>query len=666
MSRQVNASLSYSGKTRPVVLVERQDYHLNTIERRTHNDMRNRPPMTYRAHVRCTYHAVCLAVLMIAGFCGRTSAQDLRPNILWIVAEDASPHIGCYGETTIATPALDQLAATGIRFRNAFVTCPVCSPCRSALVTGMYQTTLGAHNHRSQSDTGKGKGAPKFHASYRLPVPTIPQLMQNAGYFTCNSSNGLPNSRRGKTDYNFIWDKSDYNGTDWADRAPGQPFFAQVQLKGGKNRKASQHGTNPNFVQLPPYYPDHPVLRKDWAEYLNSWVQTDRDVAAILKRLDAEEIVDSTAVFFLTDHGISHLRGKQFLYEEGIRVPLIARLPDGRWSGSVRADLVNQLDLAAISLSLAGIDLPEHLQGHDLFSDAYQPRRHIIAARDRCDETVDVIRCIRTKRFKYIRNFLPHLPHAQPNQYKDGKKMIQAMRKRYQTGRLTELQARMFHPARPAEELYNLTFDPHELRNLAGEPEHRGTLTDMRTKLYAWMTDSGDLGLIPEPILEELGRTSEGRYQLLQTKEQRALVPEILAVIDAQYDKDTDALVNGLRNEHPAIRWWAATGLGLSGEIASRQQLEPLLSDSFAGVRVAAAHACGRLQVREADIDLLIDEISNENYLAGMYAIRALEILNPDKTPTLSNSIIAAQQSPYEFTRRIAKRYGVVLESKGN
>lgn len=170
---------------------------------------------------------------MIVAILKMASAEDLRPNIIWIVAEDASPHLGCYGTTTIATPHLDRLAEAGVLFENAFVTCPVCSPSRSAMFTGVFQTTLGAHHHRSQGTAGKARGTRALFTSYRLPVKSIPRLFQEAGYYTCNSATGQIDGRRGKTDYNFVWDNADYNGIDWSERAKGQPFFAQVQLRGG-------------------------------------------------------------------------------------------------------------------------------------------------------------------------------------------------------------------------------------------------------------------------------------------------------------------------------------------------------------------------------------------------------------------------------------------------
>lgn len=590
-----------------------------------------------------------------------SAAADERPNILWIVVEDASPHIGCYGETTISTPAIDQLALDGIRFHQAFVTCPVCSPCRSALVTGMYQTSFGAHNHRSQSAKGKGRGGPDYIDSYRLPLPTIPRLFQNAGYFTCNSATGLPNSRKGKTDYNFVWNPDDYDASDWAHRSEGQPFFAQVQLRGGKNRRAHQHGTDPDNVRLPPYYPDHPMLRKDWAEYLNSWIQTDQEVAAILQRLEDEGIAESTAVFFLTDHGISHLRGKQFLYDEGLRVPLIVRLPDQRLAGNVRHDLVTQIDLAATSLALADIPRPQHLQGVALFQEERPQRRFIYAARDRCDETVDLIRCVRSERFKYIRNFMGHLPAAQPNRYKDNKQIVHTMQTLHRNGQLSEFQSVPFLIPRPAEELYDLANDPWEEHNLASSPKHAAVLTEMRRALYQWMEQSGDLGMLPEPVLEELGRAAGSKRALFRTAEQRQLIPEILSVLDSAYAANFSQVVQALSHPHPAMRWWGASRLGLSGNIRQVKALRPLLADDDAGVRVAAALACCRLQSAPTDIKRLAEAVTSPNYAVGLHAIRALELLGPQVSGSARQTIEAARQSPYEFTRRIATRYATAL-----
>ncbi|MCI0464497.1 MAG: sulfatase-like hydrolase/transferase, partial [Gemmataceae bacterium] len=258
-----------------------------------------------------------------------------RPNIVWIIVDDMSANFSCYGEKQIRTPHVDRLAREGTRFSKAFVTAPVCSPCRSALITGMYQTSIGAHHHRS------GRGAEKIH----LPnsVEPVPVVFQRAGYYTCIGGPLARGKGFGKTDYNFEWNPKMYQSNDWAGRKSGQPFFMQVQLQGGKSRegKAWQETarkefgnlTRPEDVKLPPYYPRDPVLLEDWARYLDACRYTDKQVGDVLQRLESEGILDQTVVFFMTDHGISHARGKQFLYDEGIHVPLIVRFPDGARAG---------------------------------------------------------------------------------------------------------------------------------------------------------------------------------------------------------------------------------------------------------------------------------------------------------------------------------------------
>jgi arylsulfatase A-like enzyme len=575
---------------------------------------------------------------------------DERPNVLWIVVEDASPHVGCYGETTIETPHIDALAAEGVRFTRAFVTAPVCSPSRSAMVTGMYQTTLGAHNHRSQRAGGKGGGNAAYDESFRLPVPSVPELFRRAGYYVTNS--GL--NKTGKTDYNFTGDL--YDPGDWADRKPGQPFFAQVQLHGGKARGAKvDDPVDPAAVTLPPYYPDDPVLRRDWAAYLNSWIKTDREVGQIIRRLRDEGVLDSTAVFFWTDHGVSHVRGKQFLYDEGIRVPLIVRFGDGRAAGSSREDLVEHIDVAATSLALAGIAIPDFVQGRDLFAGDYKPRSFVFATRDRCDETVDVIRAVRTKRYKYIRNFLSHLPHAQPNQYKDGKAITQAMRRLHREGGLSELQARVFEAPRPAEELYDVEADPHETVNLAEDPKFRGVRDELRRTLYDHMVETRDVGLIPEPILEDLGREHGSKYHVLRQSEHAGLVRSLIDVIDAGQRGDRQALLKALQSERPSVRYHAATWLGILGDRSAAEALAERADDEVAAVRVAVSLALCQLGRHERHAPRLARLIEDENLIVGMYAIRALEHIGP-QAAAVQPAIEAARESRYEFTRRIANR----------
>jgi arylsulfatase A-like enzyme len=458
------------------------------------------------------------AWLGLLGVSMPTGRADSRPNILWFVVDDMSANFGCYGETRIATPHVDRLAREGTRFSRAFVTAPVCSPCRSALITGMYQTSIGAHHHRS------GRGRLKIELPSGI-VP-VPVLFQQAGYYTCNGSglpgvgpNGRPNNRDqvGKTDYNFEWDAAMYDSHDWAGRAEGQPFFMQVQLPGGKLRGGNDESaialsrradselggaTLPNSVTLPPYYPRDPVLLRDWAAYLDSVRFTDDYVGRVIERLESERLLDRTVVVFLTDHGISHARGKQFLYDEGTHVPLVVRGP-GIAAGAQRNDLVEHIDLAALSLAAAGIPLPPAMQGQDLFATDYVPRDAVFAARDRCDETVDRIRSVRTNEYLYIRNFYPNRPVLQPCAYKDGKSILQSLRSLHQAGKLEPLAERLlFSETRPAEELYRWTEDRWQVTNLAAEATHQEALRGMRQRLDRWMEVTADRGAESEEMYD--------------------------------------------------------------------------------------------------------------------------------------------------------------------
>jgi len=581
---------------------------------------------------------------------------DGRPNILWVCAEDMSPNMSCYGERTIQTPHIDQLAREGTLFKHAFITAPVCSPSRSAVVTGMYQTTIGAHNHRSSRHAVK----------IRLPehIKLIPEYFQEAGYYTSNggtlNKNAPSQTKPGKTDYNFVWDQKVYNASEWSGRKPGQPFFAQIQLRGGKNRGAKvPHPVDPAQVKLPPYYPDHPVLREDWARYLNSVIQTDIELGEILRRLADEGIAENTIVFFWTDHGISHIRDKQFLYEGGIRIPLIVRGP-GVKPGTVREDLVEHIDIAATSLQMAGVPIPDYMQGRSLFAADYEPRECIYAARDRCDETVERIRCVRTARYKYIRNFFSNRPHTQPNRYKDSKNIMIAVRALFAEGRLNRHQARYFLPSRPVEELYDLQSDPHELNNLADQPGHEDTLRQLRAKLIKWMEQTKDLGQIPEPILAEFAKEYDSLYAILQQQENQKLVARINEVwqLAEQGKAAMPQLIRMMEDSEAAIRYVAAMGLGNLGQDA-KPAAEALLSaskDKAAYVRVAAARALCLIDRSDEGLPVLVRELKyKDNEVVRHDAALALEDIGLKARPAVE-ALKTARYDPYEYAQRVATR----------
>ena len=437
-----------------------------------------------------------------------------RPNILWVIVEDMSAHFGCYGEKTITTPNVDALASRGVRFANAFVTGPICSISRSALITGRYQTSLGVHNHRSS--------VPGHVIRLDQNAPLVSELFHQSGYQVNNvtweaflkGSEELSKDSKvaiAKTDYNFEWEpEKSYDATHWSLRGEGKPFFVQVQLHGGKFRgqapkeawpakvlKELGSVTLPEDVVLPPYLPDHPVIRTDWAQYLDCVRYTDYQLGKILDRLREAGELDRTIIFFMTDHGISHVRNKQFLYDGGIHVPLIVAGPGLGASGLggpgvVRTDLVEHIDLGATSLGFAGIAKPGAMQSQDVFAKGYEPREAVYGARDRADETVDWIRSVRTSRWKYIRNGFPSRPYLQPNQYKDSKAIVQAMVQWHAEGKLTAQQALIMAESRPLEELYDLENDPYESNNLAQLDEHREVLERLRNTLIEWQMRTGD------------------------------------------------------------------------------------------------------------------------------------------------------------------------------
>lgn len=428
-----------------------------------------------------------------------------RPNIVWIIPDDMSANFSSYGETAIETPNVDRLATEGVKFTNAYVTAPVCSTCRSAFITGMYQTSIGAHHHRS------GRGEEKIHLPKHIKL--VPKMFQDAGYHTSITGWPIRKGKLGKTDYNFEWDQSVYDGSDWSERKEGQPFFVQIQTQGGKLRGKDSKGwegvqkkaeerfgnrTPDSAVKLPPYYPKHPDVIRDWAAYLDSVRLTDAMVGDVLDRLEKEGVRDNTLVLFMTDHGISHARGKQFMYDEGLHVPLVISGP-GIERGTVRKDVVEHIDIAALSLAAAGIEIPSHMQARDILAKDYKPRRAVFAARDRCDETVDHMRAVRTPDYKYIRNFLPKRPYLQPCAYKDAKAILIALRDWNEAGKLNDTQKLVFRDERPEEELYDVHADPHEINNLAGNPKYAAKLKEMRGRLNRWIKRTDDKGNEPEP-----------------------------------------------------------------------------------------------------------------------------------------------------------------------
>jgi uncharacterized sulfatase len=469
-----------------------------------------------RATGLATVLAACLGAQ--AAYGQATAAAPVRPNILWISAEDLSPDLGIYGDAYASTPTLDRLAREGARFTRAFSVAPVCAPSRSSIITGMYPTSIGTMHMRS-------KGVPP------AGVKAFTEYLRAAGYYCTN---------RSKTDYNVeappsnrppdtVWDDSS-DQAHWRNRPdPTQPFFAvfnittthegQVRLDEAQFAKvtaaldpAARH--DPARAQLPPYYPDTPPVRKDWARYYDLISVMDGQVKAILQQLEDDGLADRTIVFFWGDHGRGLPRAKRWVYDSGIHVPLIVRWPGAIAPGTVVEDMVSLMDLGPTVLSLAGVPVPPHMQGQ-AFLGPLKPRarQYVVAHRDRMDEAYDMMRAVRDGRYKYIRNFFPGRPYAQHIAYMEEMPTMREWRRTYKDhmnalspdyGRaLNPVQLLFFAPEKPAEELYDIAEDPHEVRNLTTSPEHQAVLARMRQTLDDWRKATGDLGLVPEAELRE-------------------------------------------------------------------------------------------------------------------------------------------------------------------
>jgi arylsulfatase A-like enzyme len=429
-----------------------------------------------------------------------------RPSILYVIQEDIGPQMACYGEPLVHTPHLDRFASQSIRFTHAYTTGPVCSASRSALMTGCYQTRIGAHQHRTWEWNKRALPPPVRHIS---------ECFRDAGYFTCNLQPAKPartgNPRdsvhgaagSGKVDLNFFLNATErekfFDGIDWNQRKPGQPFFAHITIiethkgEGWKIAREQPKSdlVDPEKVKLASYYPDNPIARDEYANYLDAIHLSDGYVGQLLARLERDGLADNTVVVISSDHG-PLFRGKQFLYDGGMNIPLMIRFPDGRGAGTVQDDFVSAIDFAPTLLGFAGIRPPAGaMQGQDIFGPEYKPKPHIFAGRDRMDISIDRMRAVRTKQYKYIRNYFPAVPYMQPNPYKEANYPTWNLVKEWnKEGKLNAPQALFAAQVKPIEELFDLSADPDEVHNLALEPKRKETLTELRALVDGFVREN--------------------------------------------------------------------------------------------------------------------------------------------------------------------------------
>ena len=525
--------------------------------------------------------------------------REERPNILWITCEDISPQLGCYGDTYAITPNIVRLAKQGIRYTRAFSTASVCTPSRSCLITGMYASSLGTQHLRALQ-----------------PVPLANEIhcfteyLCEAGYYCSNNA---------KEDYNFVTPASAWHESSrqahWRKRRPSQPFFSvfnngtthQGQIRYSEEQFARittqlplHERHDPAQAPLPPYYPDTPVVRRNIAQLYTQITKMDKQVKDLLDQLEEDGLADDTIVFFYSDHGTGLPRHKRWIHDSGIRVPLIIRFPTkyqhlapGK-PGSAVDRLVSFVDFAPTVLSLVGLKIPPYMQGRAFLGEqATEPRQYVFAIRDRVDEVYEFSRAVRDKRYKYIRNYMPHRPRMQYSTYSESTPIRQELRRLAAEGKLQGITKWLVSPVKPPEELYDTQNDPYEVLNLADLPDHRKILERMRSVLRSWMIETRDTGLLPEAEMH-LRFSEQSPYEMARRTDifpiQRILnAAELVGKEPAEYPKLTALLVES----DSAVRYWAATGLTALGPHA-RPAIEALiraLRDSAPNVRLAAAEA---------------------------------------------------------------------------
>jgi arylsulfatase A-like enzyme len=459
----------------------------------------------------------CMAVILTGLYTG-TPAATQRPNILILMAEDLSAHLGAFGDPVARTPNLDRLAAQGVRFPNTFTTAGVCAPSRASLITGVHQISLGAqHMRTSTSPVG---------AYLAVPPPAVkafPELLRAAGYYTFTDR---------KLDYQFsgvvagsgpftIWD-AEGQSASFENAPPGTPFFglvnffithesaaftpaSQAENPGGAVAATAAAAARarladpilPSEVSVPPYYPDEPRVREHIADFYNNVQVMDLQVGQILESLDRLDLLERTIVIWTTDHGDALPRAKRELFDSGIRVPMIIRWPEAYRPdfvepGTIDERLISFVDLAPMVLAIAGVPLPDYLQGANALDPAEPPREYVFAARDRIDEQQDQVRAVRDHRYKYLRYFQPGTPGAVHIAYRDQGRIMQALWAGLEAGTLDKAQSLWFQD-RPEEALFDLVADPHELDNLAEDPDHAPTLARMRSAYETWRLRVPDL-----------------------------------------------------------------------------------------------------------------------------------------------------------------------------
>ncbi len=602
-----------------------------------------------------------LLLLLLSTLTGCQKDEPLPPpNILWIVSEDNSPFLGAYGDEFATTPHLDAFATEGVLFEHAFASAPVCAPARNTLITGVYPPSMGTQHMRSQYALPEGV---RFFSSY----------LREAGYYTSNNV---------KKDYNVAvdqseeaWDESSGEAT-YRNRQPGQPFFAIFNYTVShessihKSTPTSELRHDPKQVPIPPYHPRTEAMEHDWAQYYDKIEDMDNQVGDLLAQLEADSLADSTIVFYYSDHGGILGRSKRFLFESGMRVPLIVRVPEmyrhlfDLPPGSKSERIVSFIDFAPTLLSLAGVEIPDYMQGHAFMGEAaVKPQPYAFGFRGRMDEVYDMGRTARDERFRYVRNFMPHRIYGQYLSYLWRAPSMQSWDSAFQAGGLNETQSAFFQP-KPAEELYDVQADPHNIENLADDPAHAEDLERMRKATFAWMADIRDAGLMPEgEMISRAGDSSSYAY----VHSEAYPFDRILETADLATRRDPtqlQALLERKDDPDAVVRYWVATGLVILAEnnVKVGAALVRLSEDASPNVAIAAAEGLLKLGAADMGLPVLERHLDHPEEKVRTHALNVIRVSGEAAAPLMPKvraMVEAAEDGNRDYDVRAAR---VLLE----
>jgi arylsulfatase A-like enzyme len=600
--------------------------------------------------------------------CNEPRPNEL-PNILWITSEDNSPFAGCYGDEFATTPNMDLLASQGFLYTHAFANAPVCAPARNTILTGVYASS-GGHSHmRSQYPQSE-------------IVKPYPLYLSEAGYYCTNNV---------KEDYNLpaeqakgIWDESS-NKAHFKNRQPGQPFFAvfnsTISHESSLHRRTplDELRHDPAKVKLPPYHPDTPDMRHDWAQYYDRIEDMDAWIGNILEELEESGEAENTIVFYYSDHGGVLARSKRFLYGSGTQVPFIVRIPEkykylfpSKKPGTKVDRLISFVDLVPTLLSIAGIPIPEYLQGNAFLGDQKTADpEYVFMFRDRMDERYDMSRAVRDKKFRYIKNYMPYRPHGQHLEYLWLAPSIRSWEAAYKNGECNEIQSQFWLP-KAAEELYDTENDPWEVNNLAGDPAYADVLQRMRNECTQWILRVRDAAFIPEA-----DRTARAGGQPFYDYFRNPDLPfqeivEAANLASAAKVTNLETLKGFLRHSDSAIRYWGATGMLIQKEDArsALPELSVALNDTSPNVVAVAAEALYNLGETSEALKALVRIISEPNEMAQCHSLNVVANIKTDN-PAIQAAVIdivvsqpGAGREKYDL--RMAKslilKWGIDLE----